>query len=893
MSKYFLVLHNQLSLETIRSYQEKLDPSPSSELFRWLNLLELRVPVPAKAFLLPGFLQGLKTRSPEFLGELNGLIEAFESNHSAEFGSQEKPLLVTIRGDHTGTIRNLGVSEQNLPALIHIYGPAMAFRIFVDFLESFSALGLGASFLDFRKKFEISNQRDMGLDGLSNEEELSFLQKVREYKSSISKKIGMPFPEKPEQQLLKVLEYLARQSGNQKGEMSLQAQLHPSIFGQSTHGVFYTRNPFTGKKDLYGVFQGRDAKKKTMEVFKETYPGVFSEIRKNTNKVESSFRQVMEVEFVCDEDGHLRLTQFDKPEITAKAAIVSAIELNREELISDFEVASRIQAKDIESFLHPSLDESSKAKLQKVGHSGVTAAPGTAVGHVFFKMKDAIDFYQESLKDSKKPKIILIADELLISDTPGLGMISGLVTKASGLASHAAVMARANGIPCIVGFQGLEVSADGKSCRLKSPQESIVSSGTLLTLDAGNEGCLYLGEGELNNVSYEDSAVQDLVRIFTRLKKQLQIPLDIRVNISNPKDAQIGKSFGAEGVGLCRTENMFMEAENLREIRNIVFTANMDLCQESLRVLEEAQFSDFKKIFSTMNNHVVNIRLMDLPLHDFVPQTAEDFEVLGRQLPHLTQEHIRLVADNLKEHNPMLGLRGCRFGIIHPEIYDLQIRAIVKAAYATEKRGPGFKPGIMFPLVFMQDELARLKQRVFEIEEGVKNSLGISADESIHIRIGSMIELPAAALNADHLAKVGEFFAFGTNDLTQTTLGMSRDDSSHYLPHYLERGLLSTDPFKVLCEPVRELIETAVSRGLRVRPDASYGICGEQGGDPSSLVFCLEKGLSYISCSPFRVLAALSALIKMQPHGESSEFRTPSASYKGEIDPPIEQLRAG
>ncbi|MGZ3697750.1 MAG: putative PEP-binding protein, partial [Bdellovibrionota bacterium] len=391
-----------------------------------------------------------------------------------------------------------------------------------------------------------------------------------------------------------------------------------------------------------------------------------------------------------------------------------------------------------------------------------------------------------------------------------------------------------------------------------------ITTGTKITLEAGADGKLFLGEGTLTNLSFQEGIIKDVSALMSRVIKQECIPVEVRVNINSAKDAEVGLSFGADGVGLCRTENMFMEQEALREIRNIVFTGDPKLCTESFEKLEQVQFRDFQKIFAVMKDRVVNIRLMDLPLHDFVPQTEADFRALADQLKHLDEAHLRAAAEGLREHNPMLGLRACRFGIINPQVYDLQMRAIIRAAYTVAQDAKVLvNPGIMFPLVFTEAELQGLKARVIETEEKIREEMKIPFSGKIHFRVGSMIELPAAALGADALARVGEFFAFGTNDLTQTTLGMSRDDSAHYLPAYLEKGLLPSDPFKVLSEPVKELVETAVRRGRRVRADSSFGICGEQGGDQATLSFCLEIGLNYVSCSPFRVLPARVSLVRV------------------------------
>lgn len=875
VSKYFWLLDNDLPPEFLKGYRGALAEKKQSGLKQIVELLEAHVPLSPKAYVTSSFNQCLEGSVPQdLLQELSLVLARFEEITHCSFGGggRHKPLLLTVQGDFCGAIRNLGCTQESFRAMVHEFGNAAACTRYVDFLENFSSIVLNCPHIDFRQAFHIDAKRDSSGSEFEKLPEEEFLEMTLEYQNLVSQKIGKPFPAKPERQLLLALIHSAK-IGKQSGgdEILVKAQAIQTMARSSTSGIAYTRNPYTGKKGVHGVYTGPDHKKAALEpvteddspatesaTLRQRYPQIFSSIKSFLPKIEACFRDVMEAEFVTDEDGRLYFTNFDKAHVTARAAVVSAIDLNIEGRISDREAALRIQPKDIEVLLHPTLDEASRAKLKDLGSTGATAAPGTAVGHVFFKMADAMEFYRSAVKSGKDKRVILIADELLISDTPGIGIIQGLVTKAAGIASHAAVMARANGIPCIVGYRGLEISHDGKTAEINGKK---LPAGTLVTLEAGTEGRLFMGEGALQNLSYQEGVIKDVAQLVDRVVKQEKIPMEIRVNINNAKDAQTGLHFAADGVGLCRTENMFMEAESLREIRNIVFTQDISKCQDSLKKLEEIQFSDFLKIFQVMKNRTVNIRLMDLPLHDFVPQTKEDFDELVSQLPHLGAEHLRLVAEGLREHNPMLGLRACRFGLITPDVYNMQIRAIVRAAYAAAQSGIEVHPGIMFPLVFSQEELSRLKSRVLEIEQQIREQLKLPHGSKIRFKVGSMIELPAAALGADRLARIGEFFAFGTNDLTQTTLGMSRDDSAHYLPAYLEKQLIPYDPFKILSEQVKELILIAVTRGHRVRHDVSFGICGEQGGDPSSLLFCLENGLNYVSCSPFRVLPVKTALI--------------------------------
>ncbi|MCC7442534.1 MAG: pyruvate, phosphate dikinase [Bdellovibrionales bacterium] len=868
--RYFWILDNQVPAPLLAEYGDAVKNRSGSNLAQAVRLLQSGVPVLPQAFVTPATAKLAGKPGRDFFEEFGEVVSRLEEITKCRLGSDQYPLLVSVQGDLSGAVRNIGCSPRTLRGMIHHYGPAKAFTLYVDFLESYSTLVMGSPYLDFRATFGIDATREGGAGGLAQITEEDFLVKAREYCSLVSQRTGKAFPDKPELHLTSALLHFTQAARNAGGDqIFLKTHLHKAQFGNSVHGVAYTRDPFTGKPAVYGVYEsGGEDSKAPLEsdngaghgpkTLRDHQPAVFSLLREYLPKIEQVFRDIVEAEFVTDENGHLYFVNFDKGQKTAKATVVSSIELNRTGAITDVEAALRIKPNDVEVLMHPTLSDESKSRLKDLGSSGITAAPGTAVGHVFFKMNEAVEFYKSASKKKEDPRVILVTDELLIADTPGLVMVGGLVTKASGVASHAAVMARANGIPCIVGYKGLEIDLSANCMYVNGEKHG---PGTLMTLDAGAQGRMYIGEGVRTNMSHQEGVVPSVVQLVNRVVKTEKIPLEVRVNINNSKDAATGLSFGGDGVGLCRTENMFTKDESLWEIRNIVFTQDIAKSKASLERLEATQYEDYRKIFQVMTGKVVNIRLMDMPLAELAPKNKEDFAELEKRFGHLDREHIHAVGEGLKEHNPMLGLRACRFGIVVPEVYDMQIRAIVRAAYAVAEQGMETHPGIMFPLVFTPEELKRMQARVVMIEREVRESLRVPANRKVHFKVGTMIELPAAALAADRLASVGEFFAFGTNDLTQTTLGISRDDSAHFLPTYIEKGVVQSDPFKVLSGPVKELIDIAVRRGRRVKREASFGICGEQGGDVETLTFCLTHDLNYVSASPYRVLSTKLALV--------------------------------
>jgi pyruvate, orthophosphate dikinase len=862
--QFFWMLDNQTPPDVIKEYRSALEGKELSRLRAWVKLIDARVPILPRAYLSSSVSE-MGGVNEVFTYQLGQTISHFERAMHGSFSGERDPLLITLEGDYCGSIRNIGVSPRTVRGLMHHYGSGPAFALYVDFLESFSSLVLGCPHLDFRKTFDLKSDREGGAGGFSDLGEQEFLEYVSKFQNLVSQKIHKKFPESPERQLLQCLLRFTTLSKEMGDEIFMSVQIHPSVYGRSIQGVAYTRNPFTGGQDVYGVYQGgQDAKKRPLtglakgeakESLQELQGDTFALIKMHLPAIESTFREVVEATFITDEDGHLYFTGFDKAQTTARATALSAVELCRNGILSEREAALQIPPNDVEILLHPTLDEQSRVSLEKLEASGVAASYGTAVGHVFFKMSDAIEFHQ---KASRGSRVILISEELLISDSPGISILSGLATRAGGIASHAAVMARANGIPCIVGCKNFEFDPTGKTMKV-GPK--IIKSGSLITLEAGGEGQIFLGEGKLENLSFQQGVVKDVARLISSVIQQEKIPLSIYANINNAKEAEAGIVFGVEGVGLCRTENMFMEDNALSHVREIVFSENPNECKDSFKALEEIQFEDFRKIFHVLQGRPINIRLMDLPLHEFAPHGEKDWEKVLAELKHLDKARLRTNIEKLVEHNPMLGLRACRFGLMVPAVYDMQIRAILRAGYDVMEKGLEIDPGIMFPMVMTAAELSELRDRVIAIAEEVREELKVPFGKRVKVRIGTMVEVPVAALGTDQLAKQGEFFAFGTNDLTQTTFGISRDDSARFLPFYLENGYLPEDPFKVLSEPVKELLRLSIQRGRRVRPDATFGICGEQGGDRSTLEFCLENNVQYVSCSPFRVLPTRVALV--------------------------------
>lgn len=862
---YFWVLDNKIPREDIEEYKEALLDKKSfseSKLAQLVELIDKNIPIPTQVYLTPLSVKPLKSKnvSKEYISHLSNVLDELEKATLKLFSGPERPLILTVTNEFSGTIRNIGINENNLTYLIHECGKAEAYRLYINFLESFSNLAMGAPFLDFRKTFEIPHERNEQNDKISELSEKQFLKLVKEYKALVSNSIQEKFPNASEEQLLITLRYMAQSCRMTKGdEVFIRTQILSSDDHQTLKGVVYTKNPFNGKKDLYGTYwTGPKSKKFYLETedandtdLSVKFPEVCSQLRNNIPKIANLFVDIMEVDFVTDLDGKTYFTSFNKADATARAVVMNAINLNQQGILSDIDTLKRIKPSDLELLLHPILNAESRQKLDFFRSSGVTASPGAVFGNVFFDMHEAMEFYDNEKENGESPSILLITDELLVSDVQGLGKIKGLITKSSGMASHAAVMARSNGIPCIIGLQNLVIDSEKNYIELDGKR---IDKKTILTLEAAEIGRIYKGKGEIKELPHASGVIKDISVLVGKVLKEKQVPLSVMININNHIDTATGIAFGADGVGLCRTENMLTKKDAIKSLRHIIFNKDPFKSKNEFKLLEELQTEDFKKIFVELNEKPIKIRLMDMPLDELVPHNEQEFQELSSET-NIKIDDLKALASSFKESNPMLGLRACRFGIITPQVYELQIRAILEAAYYTIKnKGIAVNPGIMFPLVLTKAELEILRNKVIQIEKEVRVKLAISYDEKMNVEIGTMLELPGAALAADELAEISEFFAFGTNDLTQTTLGISRNDSENYLPMYLEKGILKDDPFHQLHENVKELINIAVSRGRKIRKNAIFGICGEQGGGESALSFCLDNKIDYVSCSAFRIL---------------------------------------
>jgi pyruvate,orthophosphate dikinase len=632
------------------------------------------------------------------------------------------------------------------------------------------------------------------------------------------------------------------------------------VFGNmgddSGTGVAFTRNPSTGERKFYGEFlvnaQGEDvvAGIRTpldIEQMAERLPGAYTELLETQDRLERHYRDMQDLEFTV-ERGKLYLLQTRSGKRTAGAAVRIAREMVAEGLIDPREAVLRVPAGQIDQLLHPIIDASVRATVLC---TGLPASPGAASGLAVFDADVA------EQRAARGDAVILVRDETTPEDFHGMVAARAILTARGGMTSHAAVVARGMGKCAVVGVKELGVEAEQ---RRFSVGGTVVREGDYITLDGGT-GRVYLGE--LPTIPSE------VVRVISGQLRAEQAPvyqsfhellawadeartLKVRANADTPRDARVARGFGAEGIGLCRTEHMFFEGERITAMREMIVAHEEGGRRRALAKLLPMQRQDFEGIFEAMNGYPVTIRLLDPPLHEFLPHGGEESKLLARQLK-LTREELGRIVDALRETNPMLGHRGCRLGITYPEITEMQGRAIFEAAVRAMRRGLDVRPEIMIPLVATVEEFNHQRAILERVAEQVLGVMG----EQVPYLIGTMIELPRAALTADEIAASADFFSFGTNDLTQTTFGLSRDDAGRFLPHYIEKGILKDDPFQVLDERgVGKLVKYAVTEGRRVRPSLKVGICGEHGGEPRSVAACHAMGLDYVSCSPYRVPVA-------------------------------------
>ncbi|MFJ6322651.1 MULTISPECIES: pyruvate, phosphate dikinase [unclassified Rhizobium] len=813
-------------------------------------------------------------------------LKQMEAITGRKFGDTERPLLVSVRSGGRAsmpgmmdTVLNLGLNDTTVQALGHDAGDArFAWDSYRRFIQMYADVVMGLDNEIFEEILEDEKAR-FGHEFDTDLTAVEWQHVVSIYKSVIEEELGEAFPQDPEVQLWGAVSAVFSSWMNARAvtyrhlhnipeawgtAVNIQAMVFGNLGNSSATGVAFTRNPSTGEKELYGEFlvnaQGEDvvAGIRTPQSITEAariasgyerpsmeklMPEAFLEFRSICAQLEAHYRDVQDLEFTI-ERGKLWMLQTRSGKRTTKAAMKIAVDMVDEGVITEDEAVARIDPMTLDQLLHPTIDP--RVRREVIG-SGLPASPGAATGEIVFTAEEAI------VAEEEGRKAILVRIETSPEDIHGMHAAEAILTTRGGMTSHAAVVARGMGIPCVVGAGTMRI--DMRNEKLIGIGVTL-TKGDIITIDGSTGQVL---KGEVPMIQPELSG--DFGRIMVWADRSRR--MTVRTNADTPADARAARSFGAEGIGLCRTEHMFFEGDRIHVMREMILAEDEAGRRAALAKLMPMQRLDFTALFTIMHGLPVTIRLLDPPLHEFLPKTDEEIaEVAGSM--GMEPAILRQRVDALHEFNPMLGHRGCRLAISYPEIVEMQARAIFEAAVlAARETGAPVVPEIMVPLVGLRSELDYVKARIDEVARAVMTEAMMKID----YLVGTMIELPRAALRAHIIAEAAEFFSFGTNDLTQTTFGISRDDAAAFIPTYQRKGIIEHDPFISLdFDGVGELIRIAAERGRRTRNDMKLGICGEHGGDPASIHFCEDIGLDYVSCSPFRVpiarLAAAQAAIK-------------------------------
>ena len=809
-------------------------------------------------------------------------IKYIENKVGMKFGDSFNPLLLSIRSGAPvsmpgmmDTVLNLGLNNITVLGLAKTTSnERLAYDCYRRFMEMFGNVVLNIK----REKFEMILEEYKEKLGVKSDIELNdeaLKEIVKEFKNLINRETGDDFPQDPYKQLFMAISAVFdswntprakkyREINKISNDVGTAVNIQAMVFGNrgpsSGTGVAFTRNPSTGENKLYGEYlmnaQGEDVvagirTPKSIEDMKEEAPKIYEELERTCYLLEKHYRDLQDIEFTI-ENGKFYMLQTRSGKRTAQAAVKIAVDMVKEGLISNEEAIIRIRPNQIEQLLHRRIDPNANIEIIA---KGLPASPGAASGVVIFDVNEA------DKRGSSGEKVILVRAETTPEDIHGMVAAQGILTSRGGMTSHAAVVARGMGKPCVSGAGDVKIDLDAKKFNVGG---ITIKKEDVLTID-GSRG--YVIRGEVPTLEPElSSELQELLNWADEIRT-----LGVRTNADTPEGAERARMFGAEGIGLCRTERMFNAQDRLPIVQEMIMTTTEEERKNVLNKLLPMQKSDFKEIFKIMNNLPVTIRLLDLPLHEFLPKLEDllvettELRLLGTDEKTLAEKtKILKKVQTLNEHNPMLGHRGCRLGIRYPEIYEMQTRAIFEAAIELAKDGLGAKLEIMLPLVGKASEIKFLREKIQQIADKILEEAGIKMD----YLIGTMIEVPRAALTADEIAKYAQFFSFGTNDLTQTVFGYSRDDAeAKFLYNYLNENILEANPFETIDRiGLGKLMKICVDLGKKIRNNIKIGICGEHGGDPASIEFCHEIGLNYVSCSPFRVpvarFAAAQAKIK-------------------------------
>jgi pyruvate,orthophosphate dikinase len=798
-------------------------------------------------------------------------LKDVEKKTGKRFGDPSNPLLVSVRSGAKfsmpgmmDTVLNLGLNKQTLEGLAKLTGnPRFAADAYRRFVQLFGKIVLG---VDGEKLEHVMNEAKGESRQDTDLSAVELAQITEKFKAIIKQDAGVDFPEDPLEQLRmaigavfsswmgrRAIDYrrLNKISDSLGTGVNVQAMVFGNMGNDSATGVAFTRNPATGESALYGEYlinaQGEDVvagvrTPRPISELQKEMPDVYGQFAGIANQLEHHYKDVQDVEFTI-ERGKLWMLQTRAGKRTGAAAVKIAVDHVKEGVIDEKAAVLRVEAGLLDQLLHPTIAEKTKEEARKAGTyltAGLPASPGAANGTVVFDPDEA----EELAKNGAK--VILVRTETAPEDFHGMVAAQAILTARGGMTSHAAVVARGMGKPCVAGAGELRI--DYKAGQFTVNGKTI-KHGDMLSLDGGT------GEVFAGQLPTSEPALTGDFATFMSWADKLR-KLGVRTNADTPHDAQVAREFGAEGIGLCRTEHMFFEGDRIDAVREMIVAETEAERRAALAKIEPLQQGDFEGIFTAMDGLPVTIRTLDPPLHEFLPHGDEEIADLAKKMG-IEPARLKSKVESLREANPMLGFRGCRLGIIYPEITEMQARAIFKAAAACQKRGIKVLPEVMIPLVGDVTELRAQAELVRGVAQQVMGQTG----QQFEYLVGTMIELPRAALTADKIAEVAEFFSFGTNDLTQTTFGMSRDDAGRFLPLYVERKLLKDDPFQVLDqEGVGQLVQMGTERGRSTRGNLKVGICGEHGGEPSSVMFCHRVGLNYVSCSPYRVpIARLAA----------------------------------
>ena len=831
------------------------------------------------------FYKNKKKLNKKILHEISKELRFIEKDSGKKFGDFKNPLLVSVRSGSRvsmpgmmDTILNLGLNDKTVIALAKkTSNTRFAFDSYRRFIQMYSNVVLGIEsyhFEDIIENYKLT--KGVLLDTELDENDLEVL--IKDFKNVVFENTKKEFPQNVELQLVgaisavflsweshraKVYRKINQIPSNWGTAVNVQSMVFGNMGNDCATGVVFTRNPSNGSKNIYGEYlinaQGEDVvagtrtpqhitkkarvdSKESHKSMQETMPTTYRQLKNILHKLERHYKDMQDVEFTV-ENKKLWMLQTRSGKRTAKSAVKIAVDMVKEKLISKKEAVLRIEPNSLDTLLHPTLDE--KEKLDVIA-KGLPASPGAASGKVVFTSEEA-----ERL-NSMMQNTILVRVETSPEDIHGMHAAKGILTSRGGMTSHAAVVARGMGRPCVSGSSELEIDYENKIFKTKN---KVIKEGDMITID-GSKGRIILGEVKTvkPEISGDFSKVLRWSDEFRKIK--------IRSNSETPLDSKTARDFGAEGIGLCRTEHMFFDEERILSVREMILSKTIDDRSNALKKLLPHQKKDFIEIFKIMKGLPVTVRLLDPPLHEFLPKNNKEINDVAVLL-NIPSKELEIRISELHEQNPMLGHRGCRLAISFPEIYEMQSRAIFEALVECKKQKiQSILPEIMIPLVSTEAETKIMKDLVIRVAKKVQDENKVK----INFLVGTMIELPRAALKAKDIAKHAEFFSFGTNDLTQTTFGISRDDSGKFLNDYIDNKIFAIDPFISIDDGVGELIKIATDKGKKQNKKIKLGICGEHGGDPKSIEFCAKIGLNYVSCSPYRVpvarLAAAQAQLK-------------------------------